>query len=149
MLLLGFGTICIYIRYTHTRTHTQSEQHAVLFAQIHNTVGTEKDYYIKPKSTQREREKKGRTADPKWSECKAKPRSCSSSDKQRGGAGLRRPGAATGEYLLSCMMTCLTSSSVHEHVLEIVLPYECVFLLLQPCKPPPLFPASLPLLRQT
>lgn len=59
-------------------------------AEIHYTVGTEKDYYIKPKSTQRES-----TADPKWRACRAKP-GAALLDKQKGGAGLQRAGRSEG-----------------------------------------------------
>lgn len=63
-----------------------------------------KDYYIKPKSTQRES-----PADPKWREHRAKPGAVLL-DKQRGGAGLWRAGSSEGRI----------SGLLHDDLLDFV-----------------------------
>lgn len=88
----------------HTHKHTQRTTCSPV-AEIHNTVGTEKDYYIKPKSTQRES-----TADPKWRERRAKP-GAALLDKQRGGAGLQRARRSEGRI----------SALLHDDLLDFIL----------------------------
>lgn len=103
---------------THTHTHAEWTTCSPI-AQIQNTVGTEKDYYIKPKSTQRES-----TADPKRRERRAKPEAARP-DKQRGGADLQRAGRSEGRIsallhddlldFIFCAGACTTDSAVSEY----------------------------------